>query len=86
VLSICEVKVYTVWLKSEMASRIVSSATVKAVKGRRPVLTRAALVLVSEEKLTYFACNVSESNVTVCVYIWMTWALLFFRHPQLLKK
>lgn len=28
-----------------MASRIVSSATVKAVKGRRPIQTRAALVL-----------------------------------------
>nr|QLJ82959.1 MagR [Odontotermes formosanus] len=28
-----------------MASRIVSSATVKAVKGKRPIQTRAALVL-----------------------------------------
>lgn len=34
----------------KMASRIVSSATVKAVKGRRPIQTRAALVLVCDFK------------------------------------
>ena len=34
----------------KMASRIVSSATVKAVKGRRPIQTRAALVLVCDIK------------------------------------
>jgi hypothetical protein len=37
-------------LTVKMASRIVSSATVKAVKGRRPIQTRAALVLVCELK------------------------------------
>jgi len=31
-----------------MASRIASSATVKAVKGRRPIQSRAALILVCE--------------------------------------
>jgi hypothetical protein len=49
-----------------MASRIVSSATVKAVKGRRPLQSRAALVLVCKEKFTIFAYNVTESNLTLC--------------------
>jgi hypothetical protein len=34
--------------KVKMASRIVSAATVKAVKGRRLIQSRAALVLVCE--------------------------------------
>jgi hypothetical protein len=37
---------FLISLAVEMASRIVSSATVKAVKGRRPIQARAALVLV----------------------------------------
>lgn len=51
-----------------MASRIVSSATVKAVKGRRPLQSRAALVLVCKEKFTIFAYNVTESNLTLCFW------------------
>jgi hypothetical protein len=53
-----------------MASRIVSSATVKAVKGRRPMQSRAALVLVCEEKFTLFACNVSESKLNLCLCVY----------------
>ena len=41
---------FVISLTVKMASRIVSSATVKAVKGRRPIQTRAALVLVCDLK------------------------------------
>jgi hypothetical protein len=65
----------------------VSSATVKAVKGRRPIQSRAALVLVCEQKFTLYAYNVPEYNLIIyfCVY-WDDLGALFFRHRQLLIK
>lgn len=68
-----------------MASRIAGSATVRAVKGRRTLPTRAALVLVSILIIIYnvmygiiFILKIF-SNV-ICFFTFV------FRHLMLLKK
>jgi hypothetical protein len=70
-----------------MASRIVSSATVKAVKGRRTMQSRAALVLVCEDKFTIFACNVSESNQNLCLCVYLDdFGAFIFQTQAAVKK